>query len=120
MQRLLDVVVIDGPQVDVGEEAVEPVRYHAFEQRRLVGDQTIQRFGGDPGAAGHALHAGRRIAAVGEFMPGGLVDDLAGLIVGADLRPAPATPVFRCVFDNTLWCIPATGFLPGFAVRILP
>ena len=95
IQRLFDVGMIDGMQVDVGQEAVEPVRHHAFEQRRLVGDQAIQRLGGDPGPARHRLHAGRGITAGGEFVPRGLIDDLAGLVVGADLRPAPAAPVLR-------------------------
>src|ERR1700691_2693267 len=94
--------MIDGPEVDVGQKAFEPVRHHALEQRRLVGDQPIERLGGDPGPAGHGFHAGCSKAAAGEFVPGGLVDDLAGLIVGADLRPTPATPVVRSGFDCTL------------------
>ena len=93
IKRFFDFGMIDRVQIDAGEGAVEPVRHHAVEQRRLVGDQPIQRPGGDPGPAGHGLHTGRGIAAIGERVPRGLVDDLAGLVVGADLRSAAAAPV---------------------------
>ena len=45
------------------------------------------------GAARHGLHAGSGIAAAGERVPRGLVNDLPGLVIGADLRAAPAAPV---------------------------
>ena len=41
-----------------------------------------------PARRGHGLHAGRRIAAIGERVPRGLVNDLARFVVGADLRAA--------------------------------
>ena len=78
------------------EKTVEPVRHHALEQRGLVRDQPIQRLGGYSGAARHRLHAGRGVAAGGEFVPRGLVDELAGFIVGADLRAAAAALVLVC------------------------
>ncbi len=74
IKRFFDPDMLDGAQIEVGEEAVEPVRYHALEQRRLVGNETIQRLGGGP------------------------VNDLTGFVVGADLGTAPAAPVLGGVY----------------------
>ena len=93
IKRLFDPGMVDGAQIDVGEEAVEPVRYHALEQRRLVGVETIQRLGGDPGTPRHCLDTCRGIAAGCELVARGLVDDPAGFVVGTELRTTPAAPV---------------------------
>ena len=68
-------------------------------RRRL---RTIQGLGGDAGATRHRLNAGRGIAASGELVARGLVNDLAGFIVAADLWATPAAPVFVGVdFSHT-------------------
>jgi hypothetical protein len=64
-----------------------------FNKAALFG---IKRYslGGDAGATRHRLNAGRSVAAGGEFVAGGLVNDLAGFIVAADLWATPAAPDF--------------------------
>ncbi|HEY0910036.1 MAG TPA: hypothetical protein VGD75_07360, partial [Bradyrhizobium sp.] len=40
-----------------------------------------------------------------EFVPRGLIDDLARLVIGTQLRPAPAAPVLRAIFSAILGAI---------------
>ena len=72
------------------------IRYHTFEQGRLVRDQTIQRLGGDPSPTRHHHKDRPGKAVVREFAASGPVNDLACFVAGADLRAAPAALLRWC------------------------
>ena len=73
-----------------GNEAVDAIRHHALEQRRLGRDETIQRLGRYARGLRYIRHAGGGVARRLQGPRGGLDDQAQRLLVRPHLRAAPA------------------------------